>query len=230
VFSEGASALKVSYGTYFFLKGVFLFMAFPASSTLIVLCGKTGSGKTLLLQHLEESGYPVINLEKIASHRGSAFGGLLLPAQPSQKEFENKIKNVVLNYASSPYIFIEQKSSSIGKRKIPEWLLEKMKEGIHVQLNVDKKTRVNNILKEYKAAGKENFIDALQKLNERLPQSVITEMKSLLNAENYAGFIEKMLDYYDNTSKYQAEKKVTVDLDVEIFDINNVTKKLLALL
>ena len=38
-------------------------MAFPASSTLIVLCGKTGSGKTLLLQHLQESGYPVINLE-----------------------------------------------------------------------------------------------------------------------------------------------------------------------
>ena len=105
-----------------------------------------------------------------------------------------------------------------------------MKEGIHVQLNVDKKTRVNNILKEYKAAGKENFIDALQKLNERLPQSVITEMKSLLIMENYEEFIEKMLDYYDNTSKYQAEKKVTVDLDVEIFDINNVTKKLLALL
>jgi len=205
-------------------------MAFPASSTLIVLCGKTGSGKTLLLQHLEESGYPVINLEKIASHRGSAFGGLLLPAQPSQKEFENEIEKAVIKHASSPYIFIERKPSSIGKRKIPEWLYIKMNEGILVQLNVDKRTRVNNILKEYKPAGKENFIDALQKLNERLPQSVITEMKSLLNTENYAAFIEKILDYYDNTSKYQAEKKATIDLDVEIFDINNVTKKLLALL
>ncbi len=57
-------------------------MAFPESSTLIVLCGKTGSGKTLLLKHLEESGYPVINLEKIASHRGFAFGGLLLSCFP----------------------------------------------------------------------------------------------------------------------------------------------------
>lgn len=205
-------------------------MAFPPLLTLIVLCGKTGSGKTLLLQHLEESGYPVINLEKIASHRGSAFGGMLLPAQPSQQEFERKIQNKILKYTSSKYIFIEQKPSSIGKRKIPGWLSEKMNEGIHVQLNADKKTRVNNILKEYKAAGKENFIDALQKLNERLPQSVITEMKSLLNAENYEIFIEKILDYYDNTSKYQLEKKGTVVLDMEPGDIINTTRKLLALL
>ena len=205
-------------------------MALPALSTLIVLCGKTGSGKTLLLQHLEESGYPVINLEKIASHRGSAFGGLLLPDQPSQKEFEDEIKEAVLKHASSPYIFIEQKPSSIGKRKIPEWLYMKMKEGIRVQLNVDKKTRVNNILEEYRAAGKENFIDALQKLNDRLPQTVISEMTSLLNAENYEGFIEKMLDYYDNTSKYQGNKKATVVLDVEPGDIISTTKKLLALL
>ena len=190
-------------------------MAFPPPFTLIVLCGKTGSGKTLLLQHLEESAYPVINLEKIASHRGSAFGGLLLPAQPSQKEFENEIKKAVLKHASSLYIFIEQKPSSIGKRKIPEWLFIKMKDGIFVQLNVDKKKRVDNILQEYKAAGKDKFIDALQKLNDHLPQSVITEMKSLLNAENYEVFIERMLDYYDNTSKYQLEKKATIILDVQ---------------
>ena len=190
-------------------------MAFPPPFTLIVLCGKTGSGKTLLLQHLEQSGYPVINLEKIASHRGSAFGGLLLPTQPSQKEFENEIKKAVLKHASSLYIFIEQKPSSIGKRKIPEWLFIKMKDGIFVQLNVDKKKRVDNILQEYKAAGKDKFIDALQKLNDHLPQSVITEMKSLLNAENYEVFIERMLDYYDNTSKYQLEKKATIILDVQ---------------
>ena len=184
----------------------------------------------MLLQHLEESGYPVINLEKIASHRGSAFGGLLLPAQPSQKELENEIEKAVFEHASSPHIFIEQKLSSIGNGKIPEWLYIKMNAGILVQLNVDKRTRVNNILKEYKAAGKEKFIDGLQKLNDRLPDAVITEMTSLLNMENYEGFIERMLDYYDYTSKYQAEKRADIVLDVEIFDINNVTKKLLALL
>ena len=105
-----------------------------------------------------------------------------------------------------------------------------MNNGIVVQLNVDKKTRIKNILKEYKAAGKENFIAALQKLIDRLSQSVITEMKLLLNAENYAGFIEKMLDYYDNTSKYQLEKKEGIVLDVEARNGADTTQQLLELL
>src|SRR5258706_4159293 len=123
MFVECSSKLKVSYGTYFLLKGVFYFMSFPFSSTLIVLCGKTGSGKSLLLQQLELSGYPCINLEKIASHRGSSFGNLLLPPQPSQPDFEDELRQACLDFASSKYIFIEQKPASLGKRKIPGWLL-----------------------------------------------------------------------------------------------------------
>jgi len=188
-------------------------MRFPASPTFIVLCGKTGSGKSLLLHQLETSGYPVINLEKIASHRGSAFGGLLLPHQPSQKDFENEIEKAFLNHASAKYIFIEQKPSSLGKRKIPAWLMAKMNEGIIVHLNIDKQTRIKNILKEYKAAGKESFINALHKLEKRLTVTVTNEMETLLLAENFELFIEKMLDYYDNTAKYQLPKKANIVLD-----------------
>lgn len=205
-------------------------MYFPSSATFIVLCGKTGSGKTLLLQQLEISGYPVINLEKIASHRGSAFGGLLLPPQPSQKDFETELNKAVLKYAASPYIFIEQKPSSLGKRKIPDWLFTKIKEGIIVQLTVDKKTRVYNILDEYKAAGKENFMNALHKLNERLSLTVMSEMETLLHSENYAAFIEKMLDYYDNTSKYQPAKKAGIVLDMQTGDVVNAARQLSELL
>jgi len=229
VFSESSSKLNVSYGTYFFLKGVFLFMAFLTSSTFIVLCGKTGSGKSQLLQQLEISGYPVINLEKIASHRGSAFGGLLLPPQPSQQDFESELNKVVLKYATSPYIFIEQKPSSLGKRKIPDWLFTKMNEGIIVQLKVDKKTRVYNILNEYKAAGKENFINALHKLHQRLTLPVIKEMESFLYSENYEAFIEKILDYYDNTSKYQSVK-TNIILEVQPGDVADTAQQLLELL
>jgi len=205
-------------------------MSFVTSATFIVLCGKTGSGKTLLLQQLELSGYPVINLEKIASHRGSAFGGLLLPPQPSQQDFENEIGEAVVKHASSKYIFIEQKPSSLGKRKIPGWLFTKMNDGIVVQLNVGKKTRVYNILDEYKAAGKENFINALHKLHQRIPITVMKEMESFLYTENYEAFIEKMLDYYDNTSKYQVPKKADIILDIRTFDVADTAQKLLELL
>ena len=202
-------------------------MAFLTSSTLIVLRGKTGSGKTLLLQQLESLGYPVINLEKMASHRGSAFGGLLLPPQPSQRDFENGIEKAALNYATSKYIFIEQKPSSVGKRKIPEWLLAKMDEGIVVQLNVDKKTRIQNILNEYGRAGKKNFIKALDRLDERLPVPVRSELETLLHSENYETFIARMLDYYDNTSKYQMTGNANIILDMQPGNVAATAQQLL---
>ena len=205
-------------------------MAHSSSATFIVLCGKTGSGKSQLLQQLEISGYPVINLEKIASHRGSAFGGLLLPPQPSQQDFENEIKKAIFKHASAPYIFMEQKPSSLGKRKIPTWLCSKMTDGIIVQLNVDKKIRVNNILNEYKAAGKENFINALHKLHQRLSITVMKEMESFLYSENYEAFIEKMLDYYDNTSKYQLPVKTNIILEVRPGNVADTAQQLLELL
>jgi tRNA 2-selenouridine synthase len=202
-------------------------MAFPFSSTCIVLCGKTGSGKSLVLQQLELSGYPSINLEKIASHRGSAFGNLLLPSQPSQPEFEKELENACSHYTSSKYIFIEQKAGSLGKRKIPEWLYSKMKEGTLIQLDADKKTRINNILTEYKPAGKNNLINGLHKLNGRLPESELKRLERYLKQDNYEMFIEKMIDYYDTTVNYQLAKKAMITLKIKSNDVAETTQQLL---
>ena len=200
------------------------------SPTFIVLCGKTGSGKSMLLQQLEISGYPVINLEKIASHRGSAFGGLLLPPQPSQHEFENEIEKAVPNLSFAKYIFVEKKPSSIGKRKIPGWLYAKMNDGILVLLDVDKKIRINNILTEYKAAGKMKFMEALHKLKERLPSTVLYESEVDLHSENYEAFIDKMLDYYDQTAKYQSFSNPNIVVQIASLDPVIIMQQLMQLL
>jgi tRNA 2-selenouridine synthase len=202
-------------------------MVFPFSSTCIVLCGKTGSGKSLVLHQLELSGYPIINLEKIASHRGSAFGELSLPSQPSQPEFEKELQNECSRYAASQYIFIEQKPGSLGKRKIPGWLYSKMKEGILVHLDAEKKIRIQNILTEYKPAGKDNLINALHKLNGRLPASQLTGLERFLHRDNYEMFIEKMLDYYDTTINYQSPGKAVVTLKIKSNDVAETTQQLL---
>ncbi len=57
---------------------------------LSILGGRTGSGKTLILKELEKSGENILDLENIACHKGSAFGTLGEPAQPTQEMFENK--------------------------------------------------------------------------------------------------------------------------------------------
>jgi tRNA 2-selenouridine synthase len=201
-----------------------------SSTTFIVLCGKTGSGKTLLLQQLEILGYPSINLERIASHRGSAFGNLLLPLQPSQIDFENELQKACSIHASSKYIFIEMKPSSLGKRKLPEWFYSKMKDGILIQLDADKKARITNILNEYNAAGKESFITSLHKLNERLPLTVIHELETLVHSENYKLFIERILEYYDATSNYQLHKSARITLQTTPGNFAETAKQLLQLL
>ena len=58
-----------------------------------ILGGYTGSGKTDVLKELKRLGEPVIDLEGIAHHKGSAFGAINEPPQPSQEMFENKLAN-----------------------------------------------------------------------------------------------------------------------------------------
>ena len=49
----------------------------------IILGGRTGSAKTKILSALKTSGEQVIDLEKLANHKGSAFGDLGEDVQPT---------------------------------------------------------------------------------------------------------------------------------------------------
>ena len=141
-----------------------------------------------------------------------------MPPQPSQDDFVNELEKATHRYATSKYIFAEKKPPSLGKRKIPGWLYSKMDEGILIQLDVDKKIRIHNILTEYKSAGKKSFLDALHKLNERLPATELQKSEAYLQSENYEAFIERMLDYYDQAAKYQLYKKANIIVHVASSD------------
>ena len=56
---------------------------------LVVISGRTGTGKTPFLY---QTNLPMIDLEKLANHRGSSFGGM--GPQPTPINFENKGPNV----------------------------------------------------------------------------------------------------------------------------------------
>lgn len=181
--------------------------------TFIVLCGNTGSGKSRLLQQIVAFGYPAIDLEQIASHRGSAFGNVISSTQPSQKDFEKKLEQQIELLNTHNFLFIEQKPSSIGKRKIPGWLFNKINEGVFVELATGKEIRINNILKEYGSDSGKAFMNGLQKLKNRLPVTVINECEKYLADKNYTLFINTMLDYYDNAKQYQLNKKPIITLN-----------------
>jgi tRNA 2-selenouridine synthase len=66
-----------------------------------ILGGYTGSGKTEVLKALAKKSECVIDLEGLAGHKGSAFGNMGLPAQPSQEMFENKLAQALANISST---------------------------------------------------------------------------------------------------------------------------------
>jgi tRNA 2-selenouridine synthase len=64
--------------------------SFKKPLQIILLTGYTGSGKSEVLRGLKANGEQVLDLEELASHKGSAFGGLLMAPQPSTEQFQNK--------------------------------------------------------------------------------------------------------------------------------------------
>ena len=119
--------------------------------SLIVITGPTGSGKTRFLNDLSRS-LPVLDLEKIAAHRGSAFGSLETP-QPSQSDFENRVAVELLKqdaqFEEKNPLVLEDESRFIGSRYLPMPLFTKMRLSKVVWIVEDLAERVQNIFADY---------------------------------------------------------------------------------
>lgn len=100
--------------------------AWPPRFTFQVVCGMTGSGKTRLLQVLESVGAQVLDLEKLAAHRGSVLGGLPSESQPSQKAFETRIWQLLRGFNPAQPVFVESESKKVGNLRVPEALMQKI--------------------------------------------------------------------------------------------------------
>ena len=115
--------------------------------TFFVINGKTGCGKTKLLQSLEKQGNQIIDLEYLANHRGSFFGKQ--GNQPSQKKFESLLCAQLKLIDISKPIFIESESRKIGKIYIPDAILKNMRSSFSFVINVNINQRINFLIQEY---------------------------------------------------------------------------------
>ncbi len=122
----------------------------PLTMNFTVIAGKTGSGKTRLLQALRDEGAQVLDLEALAKHRGSILGGWPGDPQPSQKAFETNVWNALRMLDPARPIFVESESRKIGARHIPDALLERMrKHGQCIVVTLPDDARVRLLLDEY---------------------------------------------------------------------------------
>jgi tRNA 2-selenouridine synthase len=163
-----------------------------------ILGGYTGSGKTEVLQALKEKGESIIDLEFLAKHKGSAFGDIGMPKQPSQEMFEN-ILGVELRAISfeQKIIWLEDESQRIGSVNIPNDLWKTMRRSPVYFLDIPFEKRLEHLAEEYGCLDKQRMIDAISRIKERLGGLNAKTAIQLLEEGNTIESFHILLKYYD---------------------------------
>lgn len=176
----------------------------------IVLHGKTGVGKTRILNDLKRDGYPVIDLEYAANHRASFLGGVNLGDQNSQKTFEgivfHDLMEIIKNYSPSKNgkinVYVEGESKRIGKIILPQYLFDAMNNGVHICVDIPLDIRVSNLIEDYLKVTLEDIKSGIVKVDE----SILQEFK--INLEHLRRYASKneMTNYMDLLDNHDYEK------------------------
>jgi tRNA 2-selenouridine synthase len=135
----------------------------PRRFAFRVICGATGSGKSRLLAALAAQGAQVLDLERLARHRGSLLGELPGDPQPSQKMFDSLAWSALKRFDPARPVFVEAESKKIGQLQVPARLLERMREGECLRLEVPVPERVRFLIEEYR-----HFLEQPAALKEKL--------------------------------------------------------------
>ncbi|MDF2176666.1 tRNA 2-selenouridine(34) synthase MnmH [Aliiglaciecola sp. CAU 1673] len=205
--------------------------ALVASKQMLLLAGKTGCGKTLLLEQLPWS----LDLEALANHNGSSFG-LRLGGQPTQISFENALSIALLKLDSQGFesVLLEDESAHIGSLMLPNSLQQRMRQSPVILLETPLNERVEIIFDEYirhrlaqhlggeggyeafclylrnafKRIHKRLGADAYQHISSLLEQALAAQPDSVLAGELHRAWITELLvRYYDPMYEYQLKKR-----------------------
>ncbi|SMF81053.1 tRNA 2-selenouridine synthase [Paenibacillus uliginis N3/975] len=179
-------------------------------SEAFVLHGFTGTGKTAVLQQLQQEGYPVIDLEGLSGHRGSIFGHIGLSSR-NQKTFDSLLLERLKEVGRSPYVLIEAESKRVGKVVIPDFLIEKKEAGTAIVMDMPMEERVSQIMKDYRPAEfKDEYVEAFKRIKERIHTPVAAEIGRCLAEDRYPEAIQLLLTHYydpkyDHSSRHYDE-------------------------
>ncbi|WP_077919511.1 tRNA 2-selenouridine(34) synthase MnmH [Spirosoma sp. 209] len=164
---------------------------------LIILGGKTGSGKTDILKELARQGEQIIDLEGLAHHKGSSYGAIGQLPQPSSEQFENLIHNDWRRLDPSARIWLEDESRNVGTCFVPMALWQQMRLAPVAFVDVPKPVRIERLVQEYTGIDHALLIEATERIRKRLGGKVTKDALDALARYDYATVADLTLDYYD---------------------------------
>jgi tRNA 2-selenouridine synthase len=198
---------------------------------IVVIGGKTGSGKTEVLDALKKNGEQVICLETLASHRGSAFGALGMPPQPRNEMFQNMLAEEWIKVDAEKILFLENESMTIGPIVLPPKVFEAIRNSPVIELQMSLQQRVKRILAEYGKFPVEALIENTLKLAKRLGGMRTQQAVEALNQGDLETWVGHVLHYYDNTYGYGSDTRKNSLQVVEVRDdeqVKGIADKILA--
>jgi len=160
-----------------------------------ILGGYTGSAKTEVLQALKENNEPVIDLEQLASHKGSAFGGINQPKQPTQEMFENLLAIEIQQQKNG--FWLEDESQRIGRLNIPNALWQNMRKAPIYFIDIPFSERLEHIVKGYGNLEVDKMIEAVERIQKRFGPLETKTTKEHLQQGNIKAAFSLLLKYYD---------------------------------
>ncbi len=175
-----------------------------------ILGGYTGSGKTEILEQLGKAGKVSVDLEDLAQHKGSAFGGLG-KVQPGQEMFENLLA-LALHKAASGLndgegIWLEDESQRIGPVNLPGALWKTMQASPVFFLDIPFEQRLDFIVAGYGKHKKEELVNAIIRIQKRLGSNDTKQAVNFLLEDNHRECFGVLLRYYDKFYTRSLENK-----------------------
>ena len=139
---------------------------------------------------------PIIDLEGLAHHKGSAFGWIGEETQPTQEQFENNLATE-LNKLSNSVIWLEDESQRIGQVRIPNSLFDQIRNSIVYFLDIPKSVRVPHLVKTYSHFGDEKLEVSILRISKRLGGLNTKLSLEALGRKDYEVIADLTLSYYD---------------------------------
>ena len=178
--------------------------------SLKILGGYTGSGKTIVLDGLKKLNQVVIDLEGLAGHRGSAFGNIGLPKQPTQEMFENKLAREIFIHTEgnkNPEIWLEDESQRIGTVNIPQSFWIHMRNSPVHFLDIPFERRLDYLVETYGKLPLEELKSATERIQKKLGGLETKTALGFLEEKNIKDAFSILLKYYDKLYHKGLEKR-----------------------
>lgn len=176
---------------------------------LVLLDGDTGTGKTEILNRLRERGLQTLDLEGMAGHRGSLFGGLAGRPQPDQKGFESRLLRAMEALDPARPAVVEAESSRIGDLMIPPALWARMRAAPRIAVAAPREARARYLVSAYSdiVADPAAIEAALHRLPVHPSQKRLEGWRGLLAAGDHVALAEALMELHYDPAYRRSRRK-----------------------